>query len=219
MQVFGYFSQVIWLRFIVEDIFYPSFFVLHTCAYLCLCYHPEPLLSVGHSPVAVSGVERWLSALLVVKTATGSLHQSVAGGSVWRPDQGLRCWKKEFFVISVIAKKLININNYSINNGMDTIVIHFQVKWHFVLYKTQNWERSKVSETLVMIASDKFVTWNMTHQGKNNRQTVSIYPLYIKWGITLTSLLTHGLVLEEAAKYVNWVLTHRWKWEVILQHL
>lgn len=31
--------------------------------------------------VAVSGVKRWLSVLLVVKTATVTLHPSVAGGS------------------------------------------------------------------------------------------------------------------------------------------
>lgn len=31
---------------------------------------------------AVSGVKGWLSVLLVVKTATVTLHQSVAGGSV-----------------------------------------------------------------------------------------------------------------------------------------
>lgn len=42
---------------------------------------------MAHSPVdvtlvvAVSGVERWLSARLVVKTVTVILHPSAAGGS------------------------------------------------------------------------------------------------------------------------------------------
>lgn len=61
---------------------------MDTC--LCLHFHPGHLLSVLHSLVdltlvvaaAVSGVKGWLSVLQVVKTATVTLHQSVAGGSV-----------------------------------------------------------------------------------------------------------------------------------------
>lgn len=57
---------------------------LRLSAYLCYCYHPEPLLSVARCPASasVSGVKRWLSALLVVKTAAVTLHPSAAGGSV-----------------------------------------------------------------------------------------------------------------------------------------
>ena len=46
-----------------------------------------------------------------------------------------------------------------------------------------------------------------------------IYQLDSHINTTLTSLLTHGLVSEEAAEELYWVLTHRWKREEILQHL
>ncbi len=77
------------LGFILSSLIQQTCF-LPLSAYLCLhCYHPGPLLSVAHSPVdvtlvvaaAASGVKRWLSVLLVVKTATVTLHPSAAGGS------------------------------------------------------------------------------------------------------------------------------------------
>lgn len=92
-EVFGYFPGLYWSFY-----FSPcsiSEWILGFLApgtYLCLNYHPGPLLSVAHSlvdvtlvvvvvAVAVSGVKRWLSVLLVVKTATVTLHPSAAGGS------------------------------------------------------------------------------------------------------------------------------------------
>lgn len=79
------------MGFILSSLIQQTCF-LPLSTYLCLhCYHPDPLLSVAHSPVdvilvvvaaaAVSGVKRWLSVLLVVKTATVTLHPSAAGGS------------------------------------------------------------------------------------------------------------------------------------------
>jgi len=111
------------------------------------CYHPGHLLCVAHFPVtlavaaaAVSGVKRWLSALLVVKTVTGTLHPSAAGGSVRRLDWGLQHGKQQ--------KRIMKITD---------------------------------------------------------KRKLSLFYNHIK--ISLTSLLTDGLVLEEAAKELCLVLT------------